>query len=90
MDTNYNIERERYLEVIGYEEDKEYDVYLDYFKQNGKFYSSGEYKTKAIWMHDLADEIKELKAKSKLPDVTGTDFIIYVNAIKHSKWISTN
>lgn len=83
MDTNYNTETEEYLNTISYEKDKEYDICLEYFKQNGKYYSSGEYKTKAVWMHDLTDEIKELRIKNELPGVKGSDFIIYVNATKH-------
>lgn len=60
-----------------------YEIELQYFKRNGKYYTEGKYKTDKEQMHEIHDEINDMKKKNNLPGVSGGDYIIYVNADKH-------
>lgn len=60
-----------------------YEVELQYFKRNGKYYCNGEYKTDKAYMFEISDEVNQMKVENKLPGVQGNEWIIYVNAPKH-------
>lgn len=60
-----------------------YEIKLEYFKQSGKFYTSGSYMTTKESMLDVLEEIKTMKAESKLPGIAGNEWIIHVNADEH-------
>lgn len=60
-----------------------YEIKLQYFKPNGKFYSDGSYKSDKVHMFEIEDEIRQLRANGKLPGITGNVWIIYVNAKAH-------
>lgn len=60
-----------------------YRVELDYYKPNGTFYSHGEYLTKLLFLHDIFDEVRHLRADSNLPGIKGNDWVIHVSVPGH-------
>ncbi len=60
-----------------------YKIKLTYFKQTGKYYSEGSYLTEKEQMFEISDEIKKMKNENKLPEISGSEWIIYVDADNH-------
>jgi hypothetical protein len=58
-----------------------FKVKLQYFKQSGKFYEEGEYESRLVAPHQIFDEVRELKAKCQLPNISGNEFNIYVDIV---------
>lgn len=62
-------------------------ISLTYFKQSGKYYTSGEYNTQiplhtigVANMYGITDEVKAMRELGKLPGVTdGSNFFIVIN-----------
>lgn len=44
-----------------------FTVELQYFKDSGKYYSSGEYQTQKLYMYEIFDEVREMLANGKRP-----------------------
>jgi hypothetical protein len=63
--------------------EEEYEIELQYFKDSGKYYTEGTYKTVKKQMFDIVDEVQRMKSYETLPGVTGGDWIIYIDAGKH-------
>ena len=53
-------------------------VNLQYFKDNGTYYSSGSYMTDKKSMYDIRDEIEKMNKDKKLPDIQGSWSFIHV------------
>lgn len=61
-------------------------VTLVYFKNNGSFYSTGDYDTEETVMYKIYDEVVKMKKENKLPGITGNDFIIYIEVISNNSY----
>jgi hypothetical protein len=64
---------------------KFYRVQLAYFKESGKYYTSGEYTTRKSHMHEISAEVDEMFAAGKRPGlIDGThDFGTLVEVPAH-------
>jgi hypothetical protein len=61
-------------------------VYLSYFRQSGKVYSSGQYHSDYSSLNDIWREVRELRFEGRLPDlVPGNhlEFIVLVDVPEH-------
>lgn len=56
-------------------------VNLDYFKPSGKWYSSGDYGTEKTAMHEIFDEVQEMRDSGNLPGLVKghSKFIVSVH-----------
>jgi hypothetical protein len=62
-----------------------FTVKLTYFKTSGKFYSNAKYKTTKWHLHEIFEEVAELKLAAKLPGLVEghSDFIVLCRVPKH-------
>jgi len=60
-----------------------YEIELQYFTPNGKYYTEGIYNTEKEYMFEVLHEVKQMKKDEKLPCISGSNWIVYVNAEKH-------
>lgn len=58
-------------------------VKLTYFKVTGKFHTSGEYESGKPHLHEIWDEVRQMKEEGKLPETTGKEWIVYVDVPEH-------
>jgi len=63
-----------------------YIVKLNYFKRNGKYYSSGEYESQKSELYDIFDEVQTLCLYRCLPGLIDghSDFIVSVDVPGHA------
>ncbi len=62
-----------------------YKVELIYFKDTGKYYSSGEYETQIEPLYEIWGEVREMQRIGKLPGLVEgcVEFTILVNVPGH-------
>ena len=62
-----------------------YLVELTYFKNTGKYYSIGGYHSYMLHMHEIYQEVRELKELGKLPGLVNgaIHFIVLINVPDH-------
>lgn len=60
-------------------------IKLDYFKESGKYYSSGEYESNHLMMYDVYDEVREMAKTGHLPGLVEgcTEFTVLVTVPNH-------
>ena len=58
-------------------------VNLTYFKNTGKYITEGIYITDKKEIHEIHDEVLEMKKKGNLPGITGNDFTVHVDIPEH-------
>lgn len=60
-------------------------VELTYFKTNGKYYSSGDYKTKKQHLWEIWEEVREMQKEKKLPGLVDghSEFHITIDVPEH-------
>lgn len=58
-------------------------VKLQYFKESGKYYSSGEYTTDKKHIYDVASEVRDLKDHPGLTNRWNGDILIYFQELPH-------
>lgn len=80
-----NTGRAAALAAINASEYRGVNVKLTYFKEGGKYYSSGSYISKRFALFEIWDEVKEMLREGKLPDLAeGTkEFTVLVEAPDH-------
>lgn len=62
-----------------------YKVELTYFKQTGKYYTSGEYQTEKTAVYEIFAEVREMFIAGKLPGLVdgASEFYAVVNLPDH-------
>lgn len=60
-------------------------VHLTYFKQNGKYYSDGEYETQKGHLFEIFEEVHKMLIARTCPGLIAghSDFIVLVDVPKH-------
>ena len=55
-------------------------VKLQYYKPNGKYYTTGEYESSRTMLYDIVREVREMRDAGKLPGLVAgaVEFIIYI------------
>jgi hypothetical protein len=55
-------------------------VKLEYFKDNGTYYSEGDYLSEKQTMYEIVDEVRHMNLTKSLPGVTGRYKLIHVSS----------
>lgn len=60
-------------------------VELTYFRPSGKFYSLYDYETKQTKLHEIWDEVEDMKIAKDLPGLMSGhgDYVIYISVPLH-------
>jgi len=60
-------------------------VELTYFKETGKYYTSGSYFSKKEFLQEIKEEVLEMIKAGKLPGLTqgSSEFIIHISVPEH-------
>jgi hypothetical protein len=61
-------------------------VNLEYYKDNGTFYSEGSYTSNANSMSDIKDEVSNMNNTGLLPEVSGKYKFIHISVTEDTMW----